>query len=180
MSMGYNPDNKSTDPNTITNVDDANIPEIDLQKMEDKFKEFSYDFSIPFDENSNQNVDSNVEFIKVTCPSCFKESDCRVMTVKTPFVKELLIMCQLCEFCNYRTTEVKTGGEIKDKGTKITIYVDSDHQLKLDLFKSNTCIIKIPELDFEYESFQSEGSAITTVQGLMQILVEVFNQKLAV
>jgi len=22
------------------------------------------------------------------------------MTVKTPFVSELLIMCQLCEFCN--------------------------------------------------------------------------------
>jgi len=38
----------------------------------------------------------------------------------------------------------------------------------------------IPELDFEYESFQSEGSAITTVQGLMQILVETFNQRLAV
>lgn len=83
------------------------------------------------------------------CPSCFKESDVRIMTVKTPFCDELIIMCQLCELCNYRTTDIKTGGEIKDKGKKITLNVDSDTMLNLDIFKSNTCKIIIPELDFE-------------------------------
>jgi len=71
------------------------------------------------------------------------------MTVKTPFCDELIIMCQLCELCNYRTTDIKTGGEIKDKGKKITLNVDSDNMLNLDIFKSNTCKIAIPELDFE-------------------------------
>jgi len=100
--------------------------------------------------------------------------------VKTPFCDELIIMCLLCEFCNYRSTEVKTGGQIQPKGRKITLKVTCDDDLKLDLFKSSTCMLKIPELEFEYENFLSEGSCISTVQGLVQNIKDTFEQKTAV
>lgn len=58
-------------------------------------------------------------------------------------------MCMLCDACNYRTTEIKCGGEIKEKGTQITIKVNTLEDLNIDLFKSSTCSISIPEVEFE-------------------------------
>lgn len=40
-----------------------------------------------------------------------------------PFFKEIIIMAYSCDHCGYRNTEIKSGGGIPEKATKITFKV---------------------------------------------------------
>lgn len=65
-------------------------------------------------------------------------------TCEIPFFKEICIMSFLCPHCGYKDSEVKTLGEIGDKGKIITLSVDNEDDLNRDIFKSNTAIVHIP------------------------------------
>ena len=55
-------------------------------------------------------------------------------------------MTFLCNHCGYKDTEVKTMGDMSDKGKKIILNVNSADDLNRDIFKSETAKIIIPEL----------------------------------
>jgi len=40
-----------------------------------------------------------------------------------PFFKEIIIMAYSCEVCGHKSTEIKQGGGISEKATKITFSV---------------------------------------------------------
>ncbi len=73
-----------------------------------------------------------------------------------PYFKEIIISCFKCDVCGYKTTDVKGGGGISEKGTKLTLKVEKNEDLNRDVFKSETSKIIIPEIDFESsdESFE--------------------------
>ena len=83
-----------------------------------------------------------------------------------PFFKELIIMAFVCEHCGYRNSEIKEGGGISDKAKKITFTVTDPEDLNRDVFKSDTALFEIPELDFGMQA-GTLGSIYTTIEGLL-------------
>ncbi len=75
-------------------------------------------------------------------------------------------MSTVCEHCGYTTREVKTGGEIPDRGQKITLRVVNAADLSRDILKSETAALKSPELGLEVQP-GTLGGRFTTVEGLL-------------
>mmetsp|Transcript_129715 Transcript_129715/g.193083 ORF Transcript_129715/g.193083 Transcript_129715/m.193083 type:complete len:93 (+) Transcript_129715:311-589(+) len=88
-------------------------------------------------------------------------------TTSIPYFKEIIVMAFTCDTCGYRNTEVKTGGEVGAKGRKIILKVTEDKDLMRDCFKSETCKVIIPEIDFEY-TYGSSGGVYSTVEGILE------------
>ncbi len=44
-------------------------------------------------------------------------------------------MSTVCEFCGYKSNEVKTGGQVSEKGRKITLKVEDPDDLTRDILK---------------------------------------------
>jgi zinc finger protein len=88
-----------------------------------------------------------------------------------PYFKEIIIYCFKCDICGYKTTEVKGGGGMSEKGLKITLHVETVEDLNRDVFKSESSKIIIPEIGFE-SSDGSLGSMYTTVEGVIDKLYE--------
>ena len=63
-----------------------------------------------------------------------------------PYFKEIIIMAFSCEYCGNRNSEIKQGGGISEKATKITFEVVNASDLNRDMFKSDTTYFGIPEL----------------------------------
>lgn len=95
--------------------------------------------------------------------------------VTVPFFKELIIMAFRCEFCGAATNEVKTGGEIGDKGKKITLIANCEDDLKRDIFKSESARLMIPEAELELD-YGTLGGKYTTVEGLLENIIENFKK----
>ena len=69
------------------------------------------------------------------CPSCTRPCSTHMMPVDIPHFKEVIIMSTVCEFCGYKSNEVKTGGEVPEKGRKITLKVEDSDDLSRDILK---------------------------------------------
>ena len=80
-------------------------------------------------------------------------------------------MSFLCPECGYKDSEVKIVGEISKKGKKIILKATGPEDVDRDIFKSDTSILKIPELGLEIDS-GSLGSFYSTVEGLMDKILE--------
>ena len=93
-----------------------------------------------------------------------------------PYFKEIIISCFKCDQCGYKTTEVKGGGGISEKGAKITLTVKNEEDLNRDVFKSETSKIVIPEIGFE-TSDGSMGSMYTTVEGVIENYVKILRTR---
>lgn len=75
-------------------------------------------------------------------------------------------MAFCCTHCGYKDNEVKSTGEMSEKGKKIILKVEKIEDLERDLFKSESACVKIPELGLEM-STGTLGSFYTTVEGLL-------------
>ncbi len=83
-------------------------------------------------------------------------------------------MCFVCEFCGFKSTEIKSGGAISEMGQRITLKVMSESDLKRDLLKSTTASLRIPEVDLEVTA-GTLGGTFTTVEGMIMQVVEQLN-----
>ena len=75
-----------------------------------------------------------------------------------------------CEQCGHKNTEIKQGGGLSDKGTKITFDVKCATDLNRDVFKSDTTFLCIPEVDLELQP-GTLGSMYTTIEGLLDKII---------
>lgn len=109
--------------------------------------------------------ETNLSF-QTSCPHCQKETTTNMCMVDVPHFKEAIIMSMLCDYCGYRSSELKGGGGIPDLGTNITLKVTQVEDLERQVLKSDTAGIIIPELDLELEEGGLNG-VYTTVEGLL-------------
>eukprot|EP00667_Euglena_gracilis_P009087 EG_transcript_9220 len=100
------------------------------------------------------------------CFACKREGEVKLAMVNIPHFKETVIMSFSCEYCGFKSNEVKSGGAIPDHGTRLTLKVQGTEDLSRDLLKSHTCSVCIPELELELQE-GSLGSMFTTVEGLL-------------
>jgi zinc finger protein len=86
--------------------------------------------------------------------------------VNIPFFKQVVLMSTACEHCGYRSNEVKTGGEVPEKGQRITLKVSRREDLLRDILKSESAALVCPELQLRVEP-GTMGGRFTTVEGIL-------------
>ncbi|OJJ77511.1 hypothetical protein ASPBRDRAFT_190814 [Aspergillus brasiliensis CBS 101740] len=111
-------------------------------------------------------IDGKVYSLPTECPACSKDCFTNMKRVSIPYFKEVYIWATACEHCGYRTSEVKTGGEVPEKGKRITLSVENEVDLSRDILKSDTCALYSEELEVTVQP-GTLGGRFTTVEGLL-------------
>ena len=104
--------------------------------------------------------------LETPCPGCTKQITMNLQAVNVPYFKEVIISSLNCEYCGYRTNDVKTGGEVPEFGKRTTLYAKDPEDLRRDLLKSETCSMRIPECQVEIAT-GTMGGRFTTVEGIL-------------
>ncbi|KEG12778.1 zinc-finger protein ZPR1 [Trypanosoma grayi] len=102
--------------------------------------------------------------METDCPACKKQGFINMQQVNIPYFKETVIMAFRCDYCGYKSNEVKSGGKVSEKGLKITLCVESEDDLKRDVLKSDTATLQIPEVELELAP-GTLGGFFSTVEG---------------
>ena len=104
--------------------------------------------------------------LETNCPGCTKKAEMNIQMVKIPFFKQVVLSAVSCDFCGYRTSDVKSGGEVSEMGTRIYLDVKSPIDIRRDILKSESCLLKIPACGVEVVP-GTMGGRFTTVEGLL-------------
>ncbi|CAD0084734.1 unnamed protein product [Aureobasidium vineae] len=115
------------------------------------------------DEDIREN---EVYSFPASCPGCTRHCTTNMKMVNIPFFKQVVLMSTVCEHCGYRSNEVKTGGEVPEKGSRITLLVNTPEDLARDVLKSESAALHCPELGLRVEP-GTQGGRFTTVEGLL-------------
>jgi len=138
-----------------------------LEEANKKFKTLDahrMDFTKPLEMDSVET--GTIEF-EVPCHVCGRSGYNRMCTCEIPYFKEIIIMAFTCDSCGARSTDVKVGGGIPEKGSKYTLKVEGEAEFNRDLFKSETAAIFIPEIGVEVVG-GSLGGVYSTVEGILE------------
>jgi len=78
-----------------------------------------------------------------------------------------------CEKCGYRNTDIKTGGDIPEKGLRYTLNISGENpdDMKRGVLKSASARIFIPELELEVVE-GSLGGFFTSTEGILEKLAK--------
>ncbi|KAE8453558.1 hypothetical protein EG329_010419 [Mollisiaceae sp. DMI_Dod_QoI] len=115
---------------------------------------------------SDDIIPNEVYSFPATCPGCTKYCVTHMKMVDIPHFKQVVIMSTVCDQCGYRSNEVKTGGEVPEKGKKIILRVEGPTDLARDILKSESCALECPELNLSVNP-GTLGGRFTTVEGLL-------------
>ncbi|CAJ1987936.1 zinc-finger protein ZPR1 [Leishmania donovani] len=107
---------------------------------------------------------SDVTQILCDCPACRRPGHLMMHECDIPYFKQTIIMAFKCEYCGYKSNEIKAGGEINPKGLRLTLHVKSEADLKRDVLKSDTATLIIPEVRLELAP-GTLGGFFSTVEG---------------
>lgn len=111
-------------------------------------------------------IPNEVYSFPASCPGCAHACTTHMKMVDIPHFKQVVLMSTVCHDCGYRSNDVKTGGEIPEKGEKITLTVEDTTDLARDILKSETCAMECPELQLQVNP-GTLGGRFTTVEGLL-------------
>lgn len=117
------------------------------------------------DENGDI-VPDQVYAFPAHCPGCMHPCTTNMKMVDIPHFRQVVLMNTSCDDCGYKSNDVKTGGEIPEKGKKITIKVKNNIDLARDILKSESCALECPELSLSVNP-GTLGGRFTTVEGLL-------------
>jgi zinc finger protein len=112
-------------------------------------------------------IPNEVYSFPASCPNCSKHCVTHMKMVEIPHFKQVVLMSTVCELCGYRSNEVKTGGEVPEKGKKIILRVENGSvDMARDILKSESCHLECPELELNVNP-GTLGGRFTTVEGLL-------------
>ncbi|KAH6615319.1 ZPR1 zinc-finger domain-containing protein [Boeremia exigua] len=111
-------------------------------------------------------VENQVYSFPASCPGCTMSCATNMKMVNIPHFKQVILMSTVCDHCGYRSNEVKTGGEVPEKGRRITVNIQTKEDMSRDILKSESCALSCPELNLSVEP-GTLGGRFTTVEGLL-------------
>ncbi|KAK1595095.1 ZPR1 zinc-finger domain-containing protein [Colletotrichum navitas] len=111
-------------------------------------------------------IPNEVYSFPASCPGCMRPCTTHMKMVDIPHFKQVVLMSTVCDECGYRSNDVKTGGEIPEKGEKIIVKVNGQTDLARDILKSETCALECPELNLAVNP-GTLGGRFTTIEGLL-------------
>jgi zinc finger protein len=127
------------------------------------------------DEDGNIIPDQVYQF-PASCPGCMHPCTTNMKMVDIPHFRQVVIMNTTCDDCGYKSNDVKTGGEIPEKGRKVTLKIKTAVDLARDILKSESCALECPELSLSVNP-GTLGGRFTTVEGLLtQVRDDLHNQ----
>ena len=130
---------------------------------EEETKEDEKEDELPFHEQ--------IHTFPGVCSRCSVSCETKMHMLDIPHFKEVIIMSTNCDSCGYKSNEVKAGGAIAPKGKIISLVMQDVEDLNRDILKSETCGLKIPEIELELTS-GTLGGRFTTVEGLLTQVLE--------
>lgn len=68
----------------------------------------------------------DISEVDTPCYSCHEPAKTRIMTIKVPFFREVIIFAFQCRRCGYKHNEARVGGAIMPKGCRYALTVDSE------------------------------------------------------
>ena len=111
-------------------------------------------------------LEKDIVSFPALCPSCGVMGESLTAMTDIPHFKEVMIMAFTCDSCGYRNSEMKAGGAVPLKGTEVTLSATRPSDMTRDVLKSDSAMVKIPELDLELQH-GTLGGVYTTVEGLL-------------
>ncbi|RAL15735.1 zinc finger-containing protein ZPR1 [Aspergillus homomorphus CBS 101889] len=120
----------------------------------------------PEQDDDEEIIAGKVYSLPSECPACSKDCFVNMKKIDIPYFKEVIVWATVCDHCGYKSSEVKTGGSVPDKGKRITLRVDNEVDLSRDILKSDTCALYSNELEVRVEP-GTLGGRFTTVEGLL-------------
>ncbi|KAH6623033.1 ZPR1 zinc-finger domain-containing protein [Chaetomium tenue] len=117
------------------------------------------------DQDGNIIPDQIYQF-PASCPGCLHSCTTNMKMVEIPHFRQVVIMNTSCDDCGYKSNDVKTGGEIPEKGKKVTLRVRNVEDLARDILKSESCALECPDLSLTVNP-GTLGGRFTTVEGLL-------------
>jgi zinc finger protein len=96
--------------------------------------------------------------------------------IEIPHFREVIIMATTCDYCGYKSNEVKSSGAVALRGRRITLKLTSEEDLNRDILKSETCTLEIPEIDLHLTT-GALGGRFTTLEGLLKQVRKELNDK---
>ncbi|KAB0804167.1 hypothetical protein PPYR_01137 [Photinus pyralis] len=117
-------------------------------------------------EFSLEDLEGEVLQFGTNCNSCGSPCETNMKLTNIPHFKEVVIMATVCDTCGNRTNEVKSGSGVEPLGVRIEVDVSNKNDLCRDLLKSETCHLRIPQLELEVGP-SALGGRFTTVEGLL-------------
>ncbi|KAK9886244.1 hypothetical protein WA026_015758 [Henosepilachna vigintioctopunctata] len=113
-----------------------------------------------------EDFEGDVLQFQTNCTSCNAPCMTNMKLTNIPHFKEVVIMATVCDTCGHRTNEVKSGGGVEPQGLHIEVDVRNKNDFSRDVLKSETCHLKIPQLELEVGP-HALGGRFTTVEGLI-------------
>lgn len=111
-------------------------------------------------------IDGLLYDFPIQCPGCLNPAVMNMQMVDIPYFKQVVISAVVCSHCGYKTNDVKSGGEVPERARRILLEVKDSSDLRRDILKSETCLLKIPACNIEVVP-GTMGGRFTTVEGLL-------------
>ena len=109
--------------------------------------------------------DGAVTVLRSLCMSCEEQGETRLLLMRVPFFRDVILMAFECAHCGFRSSEVQSA-EVQARGCRFTVTVASRADLDRQLVKGDRAAVRVPELDFEIPA-GTQGGVLTTVEGLL-------------
>ena len=107
--------------------------------------------------------------IESLCMSCRDNGMTRILPIKIPYFKEVLLESFSCDHCGFKNSTVKSAGEIQAKATKYTFKITSTPDFQRQVIRSDSGTFKIEDIDLEmppapgqYTTLESMFSKVLT------------------
>jgi len=162
-----NPDPLHVDPRCITS---HYCRSLDEEKMlglvDDDAVSKPADANQPEEWKSYEDCKNEIMHFHGSCQCCGAPVETLMKPTDIPFFQTVIVICTKCDNCGYKSNDVKSGGETKDLGCKLSVKIEEEIDLARDVLKSDTCALNLPEFDIEMGPGALCGR-FTTVEGLL-------------
>ncbi|RLG00247.1 MAG: hypothetical protein DRN49_03205 [Thaumarchaeota archaeon] len=110
---------------------------------------------------------------KTKCPQCGEEITVENYLYDAPLIGKLLISVSKCDGCGYRHNDVRA---VESKGPhRLTLKVDGLKDLNILVVRSSSASIRMPELGVEITPGPAAKGFISTVEGILDKVLEVLS-----
>ncbi|KAF9351161.1 nucleolar zinc-finger protein [Mortierella sp. AD094] len=113
--------------------------------------------------------DQQVTEIESLCMNCHENGMTRLLLTRVPHFREVVIMAFDCPHCGFRSNELQQANAIAMGGAIYTCKISTKADLNRQLVKTDTAVVKLPDIDFE---IPAQRGHLTTIEGLLQTAVD--------
>ena len=109
--------------------------------------------------------------IKGKCPKCGEEMVISEYFYDSPLIGKIILSSGKCNKCGYKYRDVRAAESHGPQ--RLKVYVDKPQDLNILVIRASTASIYIPELGISIEPGPSSEGFITTIEGILNRIIEV-------